>query len=121
MNITLWIVQALLLVAFIGSGAMKLFAYPKYKTMVERKGQTTITPGLATFVGIVEIAGAIGIVLPMAADVAPSLSAWAAVGLATVMLLAVVFHVRHRESPTAPAVLFALSLFVALGRLAHWA
>jgi hypothetical protein len=57
----------------------------------------------------------------MAAGVAPWLSAWAAIGLATVMLLAIGYHVRRHESPGVPATLFALAVFVALGRLSHWA
>jgi len=56
----------------------------------------------------------------MATNVAPWLSSGAALGLATIMLLAIVYHVRRREPPAAPAILFALVGFVALGRLAHW-
>jgi len=56
----------------------------------------------------------------MATNVAPWLSVGAAIGLATIMLLAIVYHVRRREPPAAPAILFALVGFVALGRLAHW-
>jgi hypothetical protein len=37
------------------------------------------------------------------------------------MLLAAGYRLRRRESPAAPAVLFALAVFVALGRLSHWA
>jgi hypothetical protein len=36
------------------------------------------------------------------------------------MLLAIVYHLRRREPPATPAILFALAVFVALGRLAHW-
>jgi hypothetical protein len=56
----------------------------------------------------------------MAVNVAPWLSPAAAAGLATVMLLAVFYHVRRHEPPAAPAVLFLLALFVAVGRFAHW-
>jgi hypothetical protein len=107
--------------AFIAAGGMKVFAYEKYKAMSEKKAPAGITRGLAAFIGIAELAGAFGLVLPMATGVAPWLSAWAAVGLATVMLLAVGYHVRPRESPAVPAILFALAVFVALGRLSHWA
>ena len=77
--------------------------------------------GRALLIGLSEIAGAVGIVLPMAVNIVPSLSPAAAAGLATVMLLAVFYHVRHREPPTAPATLFLLALFVAVGRFARWA
>jgi hypothetical protein len=113
MNIALWVVQGLLALAFLAVGGMKLFAYEKYKAMSERNGPSGLTRGLVAFIGVAELDGAIGIVLPMAVGVAPWLSAWAAVGLATVMLLAIRYHVRRREPPTTPAILFVLALFVA--------
>jgi uncharacterized membrane protein YphA (DoxX/SURF4 family) len=121
MNIALWVVQVLLGAAFIAAGGMKVFAYEKYKAMSEKNGPSGLNHGLVTFIGLSEIAGAVGIVLPMAVNVAPRLSAAAAAGLATVMLLAVFYHVRRHEPPTAPAMLFLLALFVAVGRFAHWA
>jgi hypothetical protein len=121
MNIALWAVQVLLGVAFIAAGGMKVFAYEKYKTMSEKNGPSGLGHGLVVFIGLAELAGAVGIVLPMAANVAPWLSPAAATGLAMAMLLAVFYHVRRREPPTAPAVLLLLAGFVAAGRFAHWA
>ena len=120
MNVALWVVQVLLALAFIAAGGMKVFAYERYEAMTEKNGPSGITRGLASFIGICELAGAFGVVLPMATGVAPWLSGWAAVGLATVMLLAIGYHVRRREPPGAPAILFVLALFVSLGRLSHW-
>jgi hypothetical protein len=42
-----------------------------------RSGCTAITPGLAAFIGAAEIAGGLGIVLPMPANIASSFSLWA--------------------------------------------
>ena len=120
MNIALWIVQVLLAVAFIASGGLKLFAYQKYKAMSEKNGPSGLSRGLVTFIGLSEVAGAVGIVLPMAVNVAPWLSPAAAAGLATVMLLAVFYHVRRHEPPAAPTMLFLFALVVAVGRFAHW-
>src|SRR5712691_8878444 len=119
MNLTLWIVQGLLAFAFIAVGAMKLFAYEKYKAQSEKHGPTGITRGLTTFIGVAEIAGGLGIVLPMATNIAPSLSLWAAVGLSTIMLLAIGFHLSRHESPVAPGILFLLAAFVVFGRFSH--
>ena len=121
MNIALWVVQAVLALAFIAAGSMKVFAYEKYKAMSEKNGPMDLKRGLVTFIGLSELAGAIGIILPMAANVAPWLSPAAATGLAAIMLLAVFYHVRRHEPPTAPAALFLLAAFVAVGRFAHWA
>ena len=120
MNLAIWIVQGLLAFAFIAAGGMKLFAYEKYKTQSEKNGPTGISRGLVTFIGVAEIAGALGIVLPMATNTAPWLSPWAAVGLATIMLLAIVFHLRRHESPAPAVVLFLLAAFVVFGRFSHW-
>jgi len=120
MNVALWIVQGLLAFAFAAAGGMKLLAYETYKATSEKNGPGGLTRGLISFIGVAELAGAIGIVLPMAAGVAPLLSAGAAVGLATIMVLAIGYHVRRRESPAAPAILFALSVFVGVGRFSQW-
>ena|SRR5712672_1511338 len=120
MNAALWIVQGLLAFAFIAVGSMKLFAYEKYKSQSEKSGSTGITRGLAAFIGISEIAGALGIILPMATNIAPWLGPWAAIGLATIMLLAIIFHVRRHESPVPAVVLFLLAAFVVFGRFPHW-
>jgi hypothetical protein len=120
MNIALWIVQVLLAVAATAAGGMKVFAYEKYKAMSEKNGPSGLSHGLVTFIGLSEVAGALRIVLPMAVNVAPWLSPAAAAGLAAVMVLAVFYHVRRHEPPTAPAILCLLALLVAVGRFAHW-
>jgi len=56
-------------------------------------------------------------VLPMATHIARSLRLWAAVGLSTLMLLAIGFHLRRHESPVVvPGILLLLGVFVVLGR-----
>ncbi|HXM21034.1 MAG TPA: DoxX family protein [Terriglobales bacterium] len=119
MNVTLWIVRGPLAFAFIAVGTMKLFAYEKFKARSEKKGPTGIARGLAAFIGAAEVAGGIGIVLPMATNIAPSVSMWAAVGLSTIMLLAIGFHVRRHESPVAPGILFLRAVFVLFGRFSR--
>jgi hypothetical protein len=99
---------------------LKLFAYEKFKAQSEKKGPVGITRGLAAFIGFAEGAGGLGIVLPMATNIAPMLSPWAALGLATIMLLAIVFHLRRHESPLPALILFLLAAFVVYGRFSHW-
>ena len=83
----------------------------------EKYGPTGITRGLAAFIGIAELAGGVGIILPRAANMAPWLSLWAAIGLSAIMLLAIGFHLLRRESSVRPAVLFLVAMFVVYGRL----
>lgn len=119
MNLALWIVQGLLSAAFLMSGVMKLFAYEKYRKQAEAhspgKGPG-ISKGLTTFIGISELAGALGLILPPATHIAPVLTPLAALGLAIIMILAIIFHMRRKE-PAAPAmVLLVLAVFVTIGR-----
>src|SRR5258708_3253867 len=120
MNTALWIVQVLLALAFLAVGGLKLFAYEKCKAQSEKKGPVGITRGLAAFIGAAEIVGGLGIVLPMATNIVPALSPWAALGLSTIMLLAIGFHLRRHESAVAPGILLLLAGFVLFGRFSHW-
>jgi hypothetical protein len=51
---------------------------------------------------------------------APWLSPIAALGLATIMLLAVLYHLRRHEPPAVPAGLFLFAFFVTVGRFSRW-
>lgn len=118
MNLALWIVQGVLCAAFLAAGVVKVFAYERYKeTAAKGSKGPPLSKGLTTFIGIVEIAGALGLILPMATRVAPGLTQLAAAGLAIVMILAAIFHLRRHEPMVAPVVLLALSVFVVIGRV----
>jgi hypothetical protein len=65
----------------------------------ETKGPTGITRGLATLIGLAEPAGGLGVILPMATSFAPWLTARTGIGLTTIMLPAIGFHVCRHESP----------------------
>jgi DoxX-like family len=69
-------------------------------------------------VGLLEVLGALGLVLPGALGVAPLLTPLAAVGLALTMIGAIVTHVRMGETDrlAVPIVLLALTLFLAIER-----
>jgi len=54
-------------------------------------------PGLITFIGVVEILGAIGIVLPLALRILPWLSTWAAIGMVLLQLAAIGMHLTRGE------------------------
>ena len=120
MNLALWIVQGILACLFVGAGGMKLFAYAKYRAMLEKGGPVTLTHGFFTFLGIVELAGAAGVILPMALHIASWLTVYAAAGLGVIMLSATIFHIRRREPPIMTTVLFLLAVLVVVGRGGHW-
>ena len=115
MKIALWIVQIVLALVFIAAGSMKLFAFDKFAASApDMAGQH----GLFIFIGIAELAGAIGLILPRLTGILPVLTTWAAVGLATIMVLATGFHLLRGEISHAvvPVILLALAIFVIYGR-----
>jgi uncharacterized membrane protein len=117
MNIALWVLQGLLAFAFGMAGNMKAFSYEKFKK--QAGGTHAPSKNLAFFIGLCEIAGAIGLILPWATGVVPVLTPIAASALALVMILGVGYHLQHKDpfSKAVPAlVLFVLSVLVAAGR-----
>jgi putative oxidoreductase len=113
LNIALWIAQALLAAAFLMAGGMKLV------TPMEQLTATMPMSGLfLRFIGVVEVAGAIGVVVPAATRIQPRLTIFAALGLLIVMVGAFITHLTRSEysSLVAPLVLGALAAFVAWGR-----
>jgi putative oxidoreductase len=112
MNLALWVVQGLLALAYLAAGVMK-------STQPIAKLGEAVPPGLVRFIGVVEILGALGVVLPLATGVLPGLTVAAAIGLAAVQLCAAVFHASRSEFRAIPVnlVLLILALFVAYGRL----
>ena len=118
MNITLWIIAGLLAAAFAAAGAMKL-AQPKAKLAESGMAWTEdFSEGQVKLIGLVEVLGAIGLILPAALDIAPVLTPLAAAGLVITMLIAAVVHARRGETSSIPVtlVLGALAAFVAVMR-----
>lgn len=115
MNAALWTAQGLLAAIFFSAGFMKVFAYEKNREKFQANG---ITEGMALFIGVCEIAGALGVILPSLTGVLPPLAGAAALGLSAIMLLAMGFHARRKEPGAAlfTVFLFLVSLFVAFKR-----
>jgi uncharacterized membrane protein len=117
MNITLWIVQAVLAVAFGLAGVMKI-TQPREKLAKSLPWVQDVSDGTLRLIGVTEFAGALGLILPAATGIAVWLTPLAACGLALIMVLAAGFHARRKE-PRAIAVnilLLALAVLVAWGR-----
>lgn len=116
MNIALWIVQIVLAVLFLVVGFMKVFQYEQVKQKMP--WTQDVSKGLVTFIGIAEILGGIGLLLPAIVSVATWLVPLAALGLAVIMVLAGGLHIKRKENSSIVlnAVLLVLALFVAYGR-----
>lgn len=117
MNIALWALQVIIALLFLMAGGTKAFQYEKAKASMP--WVKDVSKGLVTFIGAVEVLGAIGLVLPMLIGLPAILTPLAAAGLALTMLLAAGFHLKRAgEGKAVPMnlVLMLLSAFVAYGR-----
>ncbi|MUL48298.1 DoxX family protein [Mycobacterium sp. CBMA293] len=123
MNTALWIIAGVLAFVFVGSGAMKLVV-PKDKLVAAGQGWAAdVDANAIRGIGVVEILGAIGLIVPPLVHILPVLTPLAAVGLVLVMLGAIVTHGRRKEYPNVVInlVLLALAVTVAWGRFGPYA
>jgi uncharacterized membrane protein YphA (DoxX/SURF4 family) len=117
MNVVLWVLQALLAIAFVWSGVPKVTK--ERGQMLEKAPYVEdLSDAQVTAIGILEVAAGLGMILPAATGIVPVLTPIAALGLVVVMVGAALLHVRRRE-PQGVAltiVLGAMAAIVAWGR-----
>ena len=117
LHVTLWVVQGLLAVFFVMVGySHGLMPYDQIAQ--QATWMNDVPRWLGRFIGYAEIGGGLGLLIPAATRIAPWLTPLAALGLATIMILAIPFHVLKGEAGVIwlHALLAALGLFVAWGR-----
>ncbi len=115
MHLALWIASGLLAFAMLSAGAIKLVT-PRAKLMEKMKWAKTWSAGNVKLLGLAEVLGAIGLVVPHGTGILPILTPIAAVCLVVLMIGAVKTHLDLKEPALAPGLLALLALFVALGR-----
>ena len=105
-NVALWVLQAVLAFQFAGGGLLKLTGSPELVDLF-----ATIGAGqwLRYLVGALEVAGAVGLLVPR-------LSGLAALGLAALMVGATVTNLIIGERPWLPVGLLLVSAVIAWGR-----
>jgi len=115
MNILLWVLQVLLAVVFIAHGLLLLMPPPDIAAQMVM----SLPRWFWVFLGVAEVAAAIGLTLPGLTRVMPSLVTWAAVGIMIVMISATIYHVMRNEISSAVVtfVLLLMATFVAYVRL----
>ena len=124
MNIAIWIITVLLAFAFVAAGVMKV-AQPR--TKLAASGMAWVndySDAGVKLVGLAELLGGLGLILPAVTGIAPILVPIAAAALTVIMIGAVVWHVRAGDGAkeTMPSVILGiLSLVVAITRFGPWA
>ncbi len=117
MNSLVWVFSVVLALVFLIVGLVRVF---KYELAKERFPWVNDVPrALVTVIGIAEIMGALGLVLPAATGIFPWLTPVAAAGLAILMLMAGTFHGQRREYQEA-SVNALLLIMTALIAYARW-
>lgn len=116
LNIALWVAQALLALLFLLTGAMKAFQPEQAKAKLHALHD--LPTGLVTLIGVSELLGSAGLVLPWLTGILPWLTPLAAAGLALIMLLAIRTHLRLGDHMVSVVniVLLGLTLFIGYGR-----
>jgi uncharacterized membrane protein len=110
---SLWTVQALLALLFLFAGAMKFIMPIEVMTK-----QVPFPAWFLYFIGVAEVLGAIGLVLPGVLRIRTGLTPLAASGLVIIMIGATVLTVAINGAAPAltPLVVGLLAVFVAYGR-----
>jgi len=114
MNITLWVLQVLLAVAFLAHGL--LFLFPPAAILELMKD--LIPTAFRIFLGVAEVLAAIGLTLPAITRIMPWLVSWAAAGIMVVMISATILHTTRGEISSAitTVILLVMATFVAYMR-----
>lgn len=118
MNITLWIVTAVLALLFLAAGTMKI-AQPKAKLAASGQGWAEdFSDGTVKGIGGLEVLAALGLVLPALLNIATVLVPLAAAGLFVLMAGAAITHARRGEKPNViiNAILGILAAGIAIAR-----
>jgi hypothetical protein len=118
MNIVLWIIQGLLALLFLFSGGMKLVIPPDVLRSMGSPNQVVL-PGLfIQFIGVCEVLGALGLILPGLLRIRTGLTPSAATGLVIIMIGATVLTMIGDGVGLAviPFVTGLLTAFIAYGR-----
>jgi hypothetical protein len=112
-NALLWVIQGLLALLFVFAGGMKLIV-----PLAELTKQTPLPGWFILFIGVAELAGGLGLILPGLLRIRQALTPLAAGGLVIIMIGAtgMILMTGQIAPSLIPAVVGLLAAFVAYGR-----
>jgi len=114
-NIPLWIVQGLLAATFLFAGGAKLVMSAEQMTA---PGPVQLPVLFIRFIGVCEVLGAIGMILPGLTGIRPGLTPLGAAGLVVIMIGATIINAINGMASVAipTAILGFMAAYVAYGR-----
>lgn len=110
MTIAYWIIAGLLALVYLGAGAMKVLRSREQLIAAGQGWVEGANVGIVKLVGLIEIAGALGLILPPLTGIAPSLAPMAALGLVLVQAVAIGVHMKLNDTKTLPVNIILLAL-----------
>ncbi len=118
MTTALWTVQIVLALVFVITGGLKL-VLPLNKIAERMGNENGFSPRVMRIIGIMEVMGAVGVILPAWTGILPWLTPLAATGLMVTMIGAAVENVHNKHFPMIAVnfVLGVLAIFVIYGRV----
>jgi putative oxidoreductase len=119
-NVLLWIGQILLALAFLSVGYGHSLAFAQWSTRQGMGWMAVVGRENMRIIGVLEDLGAVGLILPAATRILPWLTGLAALLLAVLMVLAIVFHARRPgegQNIVLNLILGVIAALVAFGRI----
>lgn len=113
--LSFWVAQIILAAFFITGAVMKFQSIEKISAMMPWTGQ--VPAAAVRLPGIIDLLGAIGLILPALLRIKPRLTPWAAIGIIVLMLCAIIFHVSRGEAAVTGVNIFCvfIAIFIVWG------
>ena len=117
LNISLWIAQVVLAGMFVMAGTMKS-TQPYEQLAAAMPWTNDFSVGMVRFIGISELLGGIGLLLPTLLRIKPILTPLAALGIFIIMVFAFIYHIvkGEYEALGINVILAAIAFFISWGR-----
>jgi uncharacterized membrane protein len=116
MHISLWVAQGFLAAFLLSGTILKFMPIEKISVMMPWTGQL---PSLEVrLLDVIDLLGALGLILPSLLRIRPNLTPWAAIGIIALMICAISFHLLRGEASVIGANIIAagIGVFIAWGR-----
>jgi putative oxidoreductase len=115
LRVGLWVAQILVALVFLSAALGKL-TQPYESLAASQAWVRLFSPEMVKLIGVIELFGIAGLILPSLTRILPVLTPLAAAGLAVTMIFAAAAHLRVGEAPIVNLILGGLAAFVAWGR-----
>lgn len=116
LHISLWIAQVLLALLMLSGAVLKWLPISQSSAMMPWMGQ--LPEWQVRGLGLLDLLGAVGVILPSLLRIRPQLTVAAAIGIVLLMVSAIVFHISRGEASVIGFNVFLLLIaaFIAWGR-----